>query len=67
MIIAAALAAATLAPSAPGTLASAGAALGAGGALALFARRRLGGLTGNVYGAAIEIAELTFLTVASLG
>jgi cobalamin synthase len=29
-------------------------------------RRRLGGLTGDVYGAAIELAELAFLVVAGV-
>jgi len=32
--------------------------------LAGYARRRLGGLTGDVYGAAIEVSELVFLLVA---
>jgi adenosylcobinamide-GDP ribazoletransferase len=32
--------------------------------LALWLRQRLGGLTGDVYGAAIEVAELTMLTLA---
>jgi adenosylcobinamide-GDP ribazoletransferase len=35
-------------------------------ALALHLHRRLGGLTGDVYGAAIECAELVFLTAASI-
>lgn len=34
--------------------------------LACAMRRRLGGLTGDVYGAAIELAELAFLAAASL-
>jgi cobalamin synthase len=29
-------------------------------------RRRLGGLTGDAYGAAIELAEVAFLSVAAL-
>jgi cobalamin synthase len=29
-------------------------------------RRRLGGLTGDVYGAAIEIAEAAYLSMAAL-
>lgn len=33
--------------------------------LALWIQRRLGGLTGDVYGAAIELAELAFLLVAT--
>ena len=46
-------------------LAAAGTALGAG----LYVRFRLGGLTGDAYGAAIELAEVAFLVtaVASLG
>jgi adenosylcobinamide-GDP ribazoletransferase len=42
-------------------------ALGALAAAALFAlwlRRRLGGLTGDVYGATIELAEATALVLA---
>jgi adenosylcobinamide-GDP ribazoletransferase len=35
-------------------------------AIGLWLHRRLGGLTGDVYGAAIEIAELAFLLVAGL-
>lgn len=42
----------------PAALAAAGLALGAGLGLGLFARRRLGGLTGDVYGAIIEIGEV---------
>ena len=37
------------------------AALAAGLALGLWMRRRIGGLTGDVYGATIEIAEVAFL------
>ena len=44
------------------TLAALAVALG----LAFWIVRRLGGLTGDVYGAAIELAELTFLIVATL-
>jgi adenosylcobinamide-GDP ribazoletransferase len=40
-------------------------ALAAALGLALFVRRRLGGLTGDVYGAAIELAEVAFLIAAS--
>ncbi len=42
------------------------AALATAVALALWVQRRIGGLTGDVYGAAIELAELAFLVVASL-
>lgn len=64
--VAAVLAAAALAPGLPGSLAQAAAAVGVAQAVALVARRRLGGLTGDVYGAAIELAELAFLAVAAL-
>ncbi len=64
--IAALLAAGMLAPSAPVSLAAAAGALVVAGALALVVRRRLGGLTGDVYGAAIELAEVAFLSVAAL-
>lgn len=64
--VAAVLAAVAVAPAAPGSLGCAAAALAAGYAVALAARRRLGGLTGDVYGAAIELAELAFLSVAAL-
>ncbi len=49
-----------------GARAAAPAALALAGALglALFVRKRLGGLTGDVYGAAVELAELAFLVVA---
>jgi adenosylcobinamide-GDP ribazoletransferase len=55
----------------PGALAGAGAAvagLAAGGLLTRAARRRLGGLTGDVFGAIIELgtaAVLLVLAVAS--
>jgi adenosylcobinamide-GDP ribazoletransferase len=64
--VAAVLAAAAVAPGGPAALGCAGAAAAAAGAVALVARRRLGGLTGDVYGAAIELAELTFLAAAAL-
>ena len=64
--VAALVAALAIAPSAPASLASAAVALAAAGALAVTVRRRLGGLTGDVYGAAIELAEVTFLSVAAL-
>jgi adenosylcobinamide-GDP ribazoletransferase len=35
--------------------------------IALWLQRRLGGLTGDVYGASIELSELTFLVVATVG
>jgi len=41
-------------------------ALGAALGLAVWLQRRLGGLTGDVYGAAIELAELAFVTAAGL-
>jgi adenosylcobinamide-GDP ribazoletransferase len=43
------------------------AAFGCGLALATLARARFGGLTGDVYGAAIEFAELAFLLIAARG
>jgi adenosylcobinamide-GDP ribazoletransferase len=64
--IAAALAAVAAAPSAPASLAPAAAALATAGLLAWRVRRRLGGLTGDVYGAAIEIAEAAYLSMAVL-
>jgi adenosylcobinamide-GDP ribazoletransferase len=64
--VSAALAAAALAPGWPRSLAPAAAAAAVALAVALVARRRLGGLTGDVYGAAIELAELAFLSVAAL-
>ncbi|MER3448374.1 MAG: adenosylcobinamide-GDP ribazoletransferase, partial [Chloroflexota bacterium] len=45
----------------PAALAATGLALGAGLGLGLFARRRLGGLTGDVYGAIIELGEVFVL------
>ena len=45
------------------TVAALAAALG----FAVWLQRRLGGLTGDVYGAAIELSELTFLVVATVG
>jgi adenosylcobinamide-GDP ribazoletransferase len=64
--IAALLAAAALAPAVPRSLAAAAVALLVAAALALRVNRRLGGLTGDVYGAAIELAELAFLSMAAL-
>jgi adenosylcobinamide-GDP ribazoletransferase len=40
------------------------AALAAAAALALLVHRRLGGLTGDAYGAAVELAEVAFLVAA---
>lgn len=42
-------------------------ALLAAGAVALAMHRRLGGLTGDVYGACIELAEVGFLLAAAVG
>jgi adenosylcobinamide-GDP ribazoletransferase len=64
--VAAVLAAAAIAPSVPAALAPAALALAAAGAVAVTMWRRLGGLTGDVYGAAIEIAEVVYLAVAAL-
>jgi cobalamin 5'-phosphate synthase/cobalamin synthase len=49
----------------PRALGAALAAFVAAFALATHARKRFGGLTGDVYGAAIELAELTFLLTAA--
>jgi cobalamin synthase len=54
----AAFARASLVPTAVG--------LAAAGALAAAVHRRLGGLTGDAYGAAIELAEVAVLAVAAL-
>jgi adenosylcobinamide-GDP ribazoletransferase len=64
--IAAVLAAAAVAPFAPASLGPAAAALLAAAGLALAVSRRLGGLTGDAYGAAIELAEAALLAVAAL-
>jgi adenosylcobinamide-GDP ribazoletransferase len=62
-----ALLAITLAALGPRLLVPAAAALAASSLLALWLGRRLGGLTGDVYGAAIEIAEVVALaTTATL-
>ncbi len=66
LIVAAVLAAGLLAPLDRAALPCAGAALLAALAFALWARARLGGLTGDVYGACIELAELAFLAAATL-
>jgi adenosylcobinamide-GDP ribazoletransferase len=66
LTIAAVLTAVTLAAAGLRTLLPAGAALAAAMAIALLVRRRLGGLTGDAYGAAIELAETAFLVCAGL-
>ena len=43
------------------------AAVATAAAVAFWVRRRLGGLTGDVYGAAVELAEVAFLVAASAG
>ncbi len=55
-----------IAPFAPASLLPAAAALAAAAAVALSVNRRLGGLTGDVYGAAIELAEAAALAAATL-
>jgi adenosylcobinamide-GDP ribazoletransferase len=64
LILATVLAAACVAWSGVRTLAPAALALALSLVLAVVIWRRLGGLTGDVYGAAIEVAELGFLMVA---
>jgi adenosylcobinamide-GDP ribazoletransferase len=64
--VAAVLAAAAIAPSLPASVLPTAAALAAAGALAVAVHRRLGGLTGDVYGAAIEVAEVVYLAAAAL-
>jgi len=64
--IAAVLAAAAVAPFAPGSLLPAAVALAAAAAVAVSVNRRLGGLTGDVYGATIEVAEAALLAAATL-
>jgi adenosylcobinamide-GDP ribazoletransferase len=65
LVIALALAALVLAGFGLRVLLPAAAALVAVALLVLSVRRRLGGLTGDVYGAAIELAEAGFLVAAS--
>jgi len=64
--IAACIAAACVAPSAPASLWPAVGGIAAAVAVAASVHRRVGGLTGDVYGAAIEIAEAALLAVAAL-
>jgi adenosylcobinamide-GDP ribazoletransferase len=66
LAIAGALAAAVLAGAGLRSALPAAAALASAAALGLAVRRRLGGLTGDVYGAAIELAETAFLVCASI-
>ncbi|WP_300607281.1 adenosylcobinamide-GDP ribazoletransferase, partial [Trebonia sp.] len=47
-------------------LAAALAGLLAGGLLRLVARRRLGGMTGDVFGAIVEVSTLTVLVACAL-
>jgi adenosylcobinamide-GDP ribazoletransferase len=59
--------AAVLAIAGPRSLAPTAAAFVVGLALALWLHRHLGGLTGDVYGAAIELSELAFLLAVTAG
>ena len=63
---AAVLAGAAVAPFAPVSLAPAATALVAAALLAAAVQRRVGGLTGDAYGAAIEIAEAALLAAAAV-
>ena len=64
--IAACIAAVAVAPFAPAALLAAAVALAIAGAFAAAVQRRLGGLTGDAYGAAIEVAEAVLLAAAAL-
>jgi adenosylcobinamide-GDP ribazoletransferase len=66
LAIAGALAAAVLAGAGLQSAVPAAAAVGAAAALGFAVRRRLGGLTGDVYGAAVELAETAFLVCAGI-
>ena len=65
LVVATALTALALVGFGAPALTSAAVALASALALACWLHRRLGGLTGDVYGAAIELAELSFLVMAS--
>jgi adenosylcobinamide-GDP ribazoletransferase len=65
LVLATCTTSAVLVFAAPHALAPALAGFAIALALALWLQRRLGGLTGDVYGAAIELAELGFLIVAT--
>jgi adenosylcobinamide-GDP ribazoletransferase len=67
VLLATIAAAACVVWSGPRVLAPAASAAVAAALLAAFMHRRLGGLTGDVYGAAIELAELAFLAAATAG
>ena len=66
IVVAAALAAAAVAAFAPASLAPTAVALAAAAGLAWTVHRRIGGLTGDAYGAAIELAEVALLAAAAL-
>lgn len=66
LAIAGALAAAILAGAGLRSAIPAAAALATAAAMAFAIRRRLGGLTGDVYGAAVEVAETVFLVCAGV-
>ncbi len=66
LAIAGAIATAVLAAAGLRSAAPAAAALAAAVAMGLAIRRKLGGLTGDVYGAAVEVAETVFLVCAGL-
>ncbi len=67
LVVALALAALALAGFGVRVLLPSAAAVAAAAVVVLAVRRRLGGLTGDVYGAAIELAEAGFLVAASAG
>ncbi len=67
LAVAVATTAAVLAATGRATLAPAAAALAAALLFAAWVSRRLGGLTGDVYGAGVEVAEVAFLVAACVG